>query len=45
LRIGGFIARADDNGNLLGSGGERLLDQNAEQGFFVAFAVDEGLER
>ncbi len=45
LRIGSFIARPDDNGDLLGSCRERLLDQDAEQRFLVAVAVNEGLER
>jgi hypothetical protein len=45
LRIGGFIAGPDDHGDLLGSGRERLFDQDVEQGFLVAIAVDEGLKR
>jgi hypothetical protein len=45
LRIGRFIAGPDDNGDLLDSGRERLFDQDAEQRFFVAIAVDEGLKR
>jgi hypothetical protein len=44
LRIRGFVARPDDNGNLLGSRRERLFDQDAEQRSTVAFSVDEGLE-
>ena len=31
LRIGGLITGPDYNGNLLSSGRERLLDQDAEQ--------------
>lgn len=45
LRISRFIAWPDDNGNLLGSSRERLIDQDAEQRFLVTVAVDEGLER
>ena len=44
LCIRGFIAGPDDNSDLLGSRRERLLDQDAEQRFTVAFSVNEGLE-
>ena len=45
LRIGRFVAGPDDNGNLFDPGGERLLDEDREQRFPVAFAVDQSLER
>jgi hypothetical protein len=45
LRIRGFIVGADHNGDLLGSRRERLLDQNLQQGFLVAVAVNKGLKR
>jgi hypothetical protein len=45
LRIGGFIPGADDNGDLIDSGRERLFNQDTEQRFLVAVSVDESLKR
>jgi Mrp family chromosome partitioning ATPase len=45
LRVVGFVARPDDNGNLFGSGGKRLIDQDAEQRFLGSVPVDESLKR
>ena len=43
--IGGFIARPDDEADLLDAGPQDFLGENAEGGFFEAVAVHERLER
>jgi hypothetical protein len=43
LRIGRFVSGADNNRNLINSGCERLFDQDAEKGFFVAVPINKGL--
>ena len=45
LRIGGFITRADNNGDLIDSGRERLLNQDSQQRLLVAVAVNKSLKR
>jgi hypothetical protein len=45
LRVGRFIAGANDNCDLFNSSRERLFDQDAEQGLLVAVSVDKSLKR
>ena len=45
LRVALLVAGPDDHADLLDICMERLLDEDAEDGFFLPVAVDQGLER
>jgi hypothetical protein len=45
LRIGSFIAGANDNCDLLNFSRKRLFDQDTEQRFLVAVSIDKSLKR
>ena len=45
LRVARLVAGPDDHADLLDAGRERLLHENAEDGFLLPVAVDEGLQR
>lgn len=43
-RVRRFVIWRDDNGNLIDVSPAHFVDDNAENGFFVAIAVNDGLE-
>src|SRR2546430_364437 len=45
LRIAGFVPGPDHDTDLIDVGGESLFDQNAEDGLFLAVAIDQSLKR
>ena len=44
LGVGGFVARAYDDADLLDSGGDGLFDEDSQDGFLVSVPVDERLQ-
>ncbi len=42
--VTGLVAGPDDDADFLNVGGEGLFDQDAEDGLFLAVAIDQGLE-
>ncbi len=45
LGVGGFVSGRDDHANFVDLRGERLFHDDAQDGFFDAIAIDEGLQR
>jgi hypothetical protein len=43
LDVAALVARPDDDADFFHLGGEGLFDQNAEDRFLVAVAIDQGL--
>ena len=43
--VGGLVARADHDADFLDAGAQHFFDDDGEDGFFHAVAVDQGLQR